>query len=93
MLLRVERKNTLGRIWDVRGGTSIDFVVAGMVDQEYYNFIVERDTQDQIIVNNCYQFTYYPITSFTEKHICVPSYPDKIEYIDTLTGIEHVFCP
>jgi hypothetical protein len=80
------------RVYDIRGITGTDYVVEGMADQKYYTFIMGKATWDQIFVNDCYQFTYYPSTSLPGKYIRVPAYPDIKEYIDTLTRIEHVNC-
>ena len=92
VVLQVDEKNEVVRNCDSPGGTCRDYVVEAMLDQKYYTFNVGKIAWDQIIVNDCYLFTYYPHTSLLGEYLQDPAYANTYESSATITRIERVNC-
>ena len=92
VILRVEEKNEVVRNCDAPGGTCTDYVVEGNTEGVYYTFGLSKDLWNQMEVNSCYQFTYYPPKSLLGEYLQDPAVANTFESASSFTRIERVNC-
>ncbi len=71
-----------------------DYVVDTSDGQENYVFNLKKDVWNQVEVNSCYRFTYYPVKPILAEYMPGgDTDPGLYETTGTTTQIEKVNCP
>jgi hypothetical protein len=71
-----------------------DYVVDTSDGQKNYVFNLKKDVWNQVEVNSCYRFTYYPVKPILAEYLeGGDTNPDLYETTGTITQIEKVNCP
>ena len=71
-----------------------DYVLDTSDGQKNYVFDLKKDVWNQVEVNSCYRFTYYPIKPILAEYLeGGDTNPSLYETTGTITQIEKVNCP
>jgi hypothetical protein len=93
-LVRVDEKNVVTRNCDNVSRTCTDYVVEATDGRKYYGFNLGQAVWDEIEVNACYEFTYYPAQSLLGEYLQEENeYADLYETTANIARIERVRCP